>query len=150
MIHHDVGIDGNKGVKGRKRHVMVDSLGILLAAVVTAANVSDNQGLSLLLERVRNLDLKLERLYLLYVDGGYHGSPLVQWVMDSFGWILEIVLRPKEQKGFTPLPRRWVVERTFGWFYWCRRLSRDYECSTESAEAWIYIASIRLLLRRLA
>ncbi|WP_398339554.1 transposase [[Leptolyngbya] sp. PCC 7376] len=74
----------------------------------------------------------------------------MRWVMNSFGWILEVVLRPKEQKSFTPLPRRWVVERTFGWFYWCRRLSRDYECSTESAEAWIYIASMRLLLRRLA
>ena len=150
MIHHDVGVDGNKRVKGRKRHVLVDSLGIPLAAVVTAANVSDNQGLRLLLERVRHLDLKLERLSVLYVDGGYHGSNLVRWVMDSFGWILESVLRPKEQKGFTPLPRRWVVERTFGWFYWCRRLSRDYECSIDSAEAWIYIASIRLLLRRLA
>lgn len=150
MIHDDVGIDGNKGIKGRKRHVMVDSLGILLAVVVTAANVSDNRGLRLLLERVRNLDVNLEHLYLLYVDGGYRGSNLVQWVMDSFGWILEIVLRCKEQKGFTPLPRRWVVERTFGWFYWCRRLSRDYECSTKSSEAWIYIASIRLLLQRLA
>lgn len=110
MIHDDVGIDGNKGIKGRKRHVMVDSLGILLAVVVTAANVSDNRGLRLLLERVRNLDVNLEHLYLLYVDGGYRGSNLVQWVMDSFGWILEIVLRCKEQKGFTPLPRRWVVE----------------------------------------
>lgn len=150
MIHQNVGVDGNKRVKGRKRHVMVDSLGIPLAVVVTAANVSDNQGLRLLLERVQNLGMNLERLYLLYVDGGYHGSNLVRWVMDTFGLIVEIVLRPQEQKGFTPLPRRWVVERTFGWFYWCRRLSRDYECSIESSEAWIYIASIRLLLRRLA
>ncbi len=70
--------------------------------------------------------------------------------MDTFGWILEQVLRLVERKDFTPLPKRWVVERTFGWFYWCRRLSRDYECSTHSAEAWIYLASIRLLLRRLA
>ena len=150
MIDQDVGIDGNKCIKGRKRHVMVDSLGLPLVAVVTAANVSDNQGLRLLLERVQNLDINLKRLYLLYVDGGYRGFNLVKWVMDSFGWILGIVLRPEEQKGFTPLPRRWVVERTFGWFYWCRRLSRDYECSTESSEAWIYIASIRLLIRRLA
>ena len=150
MIHDDVGIDGNKRVKGRKRHIIVDSLGILLAVVVTAANVSDTQGLRLLLMRVQSLKLNLERLYLLYVDGGYHGENLLRWVMDKFGWILETVLRPEECQGFTPLPRRWVVERTFGWFYWCRRLSRDYECSTESAEAWIYLASIRLLLRRLA
>ena len=150
MIHQDVGVDGNKRVKGRKRHLMVDSLGIPLAVIVTAANVSDIKGLRLLLERVKSLDLNLEHLYLLYVDGGYHGAKLMRWVMDSFGWILAVVLRPKEQTSFTPLPRRWVVERTFGWFYWCRRLSRDYECSTESAEAWIYIASIRLLLRRLA
>ncbi|WP_160148412.1 transposase [[Leptolyngbya] sp. PCC 7376] len=74
MMHQDVGIDGNKGVKGRKRHVMVDSLGITIAAVVTAANVSDNQGLRLLLERVQYLDLNLERLYLLYADGGYRDS----------------------------------------------------------------------------
>lgn len=150
MISQDVGVDGNKKVKGRKRHIMADGLGLLLAAVVTAANVTDSQGLRLLLEKVKSLELNLERLYLIYVDGGYQGFDLVRWVMDCFGWILEQVLRPKETKGFVPLPRRWVVERTFGWFYWCRRLSRDYECSTQSAEAWIYLASIRLLLRRLA
>ncbi|MEB3225168.1 MAG: transposase, partial [Synechococcus sp.] len=150
MIHQDVGVDGNKKVKGRKRHILVDSLGILMAVVVTAANISEGQGLRLLLEQVQSMGLKLERFYLLYVDGGYHGENLVHWVMDKFGWILEKVLRPEERKGFTPLPRRWVVERTFGWFYWCRRLSRDYECSTRSAEAWIYLASIRILLRRLA
>jgi len=152
MIHQQVGIDGNKRVKGRKRHIIVDSLGILIAVVVTAANVSDTQGLRRLLTRVQSLKLNLERLYLLYVDGGYHGQSLLRWVMDKLGWIwiVETVLRPEECKGFTPLPRRWVVERTFGWFYGCRRLSRDYECSTESAEAWIYLASIRILLRRLA
>jgi transposase len=150
MISQDVGVDGNKKVKGRKRHTMTDGLGLLLAVVVTAANVADSQGLRLLLEKVKSRDLNLERLYLIYVDGGYPGFDLVKWVMDCFGWILEQVLRPKETTGFVPLPRRWVVERTFGWFYWCRRLSRDYECSTQSAEAWIYLASIRLLLRRLA
>ena len=85
-----------------------------------------------------------------YVDGGYRGQDLVRWVMDTFGVILQMVLRPQEHRGFQVLPRRWVIERTFGWFYWCRRLSRDYECTTESAEAWLYLASIRLLLRRLA
>ena len=150
MISEDIGVDGNKKVKGRKRHIMVDSLGLLLVVVVTAANVADSQGLRLLLNKIKSLEVNLERLYLIYVDGGYKGIELVKWVMDTFGWILEQVLRPEERKGFTPIPRRWVVERTFGWFYWCRRLSRDYECSTRSAEAWIYLASIRLLLRRLA
>jgi putative transposase len=150
MISQDVGVDGNKRVKGRKRHVMVDSLGLLWVVVVTAANVAESKGLCLLLQRIQSLHLNLERLYLIYVDGGYRGFDLIRWVMDSFGWILESVMRPKEVKDFVPLPRRWVVERTFGWFYWCRRLSRDYECSTESSEAWIYLASIRLLLRRLA
>jgi len=149
-IHNDVGVDGNKKVKGRKRHILVDSLGLLLVVVVTAANVSEAQGLKLLLERLRAFCGDLSRLYLVYVDGGYKGEALVKWVMDCFGWILDIVLRPQEMTGFVALPRRWVVERTFGWFYWCRRLSRDYECLTESAEAWIYLASIRILLRRLA
>lgn len=150
MIHHDVGVDGNKRVKGRKRHLMVDSLGIPLEIVVTAANISDAEGLKQLLERIQKRSLDLSCLYLIYVDGGYKGFELVKWVMDCFGWILEMVLRPHEQKGFVVLPRRWVVERTFGWFYWCRRLSRDYEVLTKTSEAWIYWASIRLLVRRLA
>ncbi|MFN9176054.1 MAG: transposase, partial [Synechocystis sp.] len=90
------------------------------------------------------------RLYLIYVDGGYKGFKLVKWVMDCFGWILEMVLRPQEKKGFVVLPRRGVVERTFGWFYWCRRLSRDYEGLTKTSEVCIYWAYIRLLVRRLA
>ena len=150
MIHHAVGVDGNKRVKGRKRHILGDSLGLLMVAVVTAANVSDAQGLRLLLEKLRCSTFNLKRCYLLYVDGGYRGQELLQWVMDTFGVILHMVLRPQERRGFYVLPRRWVIERTFGWFYWCRRLSRDYECTTESAEAWLYLASIRLLLRRLA
>ena len=109
MIHQDVGVDGNKKVKGRKRHILVDSLGILMAVVVTAANISEGQGLRLLLEQVQSMGLNLERFYLLYVDGGYHGENLVHWVMDKFGWILEKVLRPEERKGFTPLPRRWEL-----------------------------------------
>nr|WP_225901122.1 transposase [[Leptolyngbya] sp. PCC 7376] len=91
-----------------------------------------------------------QRWYLLYVDGGYRGQALCHWVMDTFGVILQMVLRPSERKDFCLLPRRWVIERTFGWFYWCRRLSRDYEYTTASAEAFLYLASIRLLLRRLA
>lgn len=137
-------------IEGRKRHLLVDSLGLLLTGVVTAANTAESQGLRCLLEKAKLLHLNLQRLYLLYTDGGYKGFKLVKWVMDLLvGYSNELsVLAPS--KGFQLLRRRWVVERTFGWFYWCRRLSRDYEYSTQSAEAWIYLASIRLLLRRLA
>lgn len=150
MVSESVGYDGGKKIKGRKRHILVDSLGYLLVAVVTAANISEGAGLRRLLERAVQLDVDLTRLWTILVDGGYVGENLVRWVMDSWGWILEKVLRPKEKPGFSLIPRRWVVERTFGWFRWCRRFGRDYERKPLTAESWLYIASIRLLLRRLA
>ena len=150
MVSESVGYDGGKKLKGRKRHLLVDSLGYLLVAVVTAANVSEGAGLRQLLERAAQLEVDLTRLWTILVDGGYVGENLVRWVMDSWGWILEKVLRPKEKPGFSLVPRRWVVERTFGWFRWCRRFSRDYERKPLTAESWLYIASIRLLLRRLS
>lgn len=150
MVSESVGYDGGKKVKGRKRHILVDSLGYLLVAVVTAANVSEGAGLHLLLERAAQLGVDLTRLWTIVVDGGYVGEKLVRWVMDTWGWILEKVLRPKEKRGFCLVPKRWVVERTFGWFRWCRRFGRDYERKPLTAESWLYIASIRLLLRRLA
>lgn len=150
MVSKEVGYDGGKQVRGRKRHVLVDTLGLLVVAVVTAANVSEGAGLKKLLLRARERRVNLQRLIVLYVDGGYRGEALFEWVIKTFRWVLESVLRPPGTKGFVLLPKRWVVERTFGWFTWCRRLNRDYEYSTQSAEAWIYIASIRLLLRRLA
>ena len=91
----------------------------------------------------------MEHLGVVLVDGGYQGAALVRWVMDTWRWVLEKVLRPSETKGFVVIPKRWVGERCFGWFRWCRRLSRDYEYSLHSAESWVYIASIRLLFRRL-
>lgn len=148
MVSESVGYDGGKKVKGRKRHILVDSLGYLLVAVVTAANVSEGAGLRQLLERAKELEVDLSRLWTIVVDGGYIGEKLVRWVMDSWGWILEKVLRPKEKRGFCLVPKRWVVERTFGWFRWCRRFGRDYERKPATAESWLYIASIRLLLRR--
>jgi putative transposase len=150
MVSKSVGYDGGKKVKGRKRHLLVDSLGGLIVAVVTAANVSEGAGLRQLLERAAQLQVNLNRLWVIVVDGGYMGEALVRWVMDSWGWILQKVVRPKEHRRFVLLPQRWVVERTFGWFRWCRRFSRDYEANPLTAETWIYIASIRLLLRQLA
>ena len=149
MVSEAVGYDGGKRVKGRKRHLLVDSLGILLVAVVTAANCSEGAGLRQLLHRAQARQVHLERLRVILVDGGYVGSALVHWVMETWGWILETVLRPRERRGFVLVPRRWVVERTLGWLRWCRRLSRDYERQPRSAEVWIYLASIRLLLRQL-
>lgn len=90
------------------------------------------------------------RLIKIWVDGGYRGENFMRWVMDIYGWILETVLRSDTAKGFEVLPRRWVVERTFGWFNWCRRLSKDYEVLPATSEAMIQVAMIRIMLRRLA
>ena len=92
----------------------------------------------------------VSRLYTVWVDGGYDGNPFLRWVMDTCRWLVQVVLRPHERKGFVLLPKRWVVERTFGWFNWCRRLSKDYELLPETAETFIYLAMIRIMLRRLA
>ena len=93
---------------------------------------------------------KLKRLHTVWMDGGYRGQDFMRRVMNMFGWIVEIVLRPLEKKGFIVLPKRWVVERTFGWLNWCRRLSKDYERLVETSETFIYIAMIRIMVRRLA
>ena len=130
---------------GRKRHLVVDTLGLLLAVVVHAANVQDRDGAKLVLAQAR---ARCPRLQLLWADGNYAGQ-LIDWVREKCGWVLEIVKRPAEAKGFQLLPRRWVVERTFAWLGRYRRLSKDYEATTASSEAWITIAMIHLMLRRL-
>jgi putative transposase len=93
---------------------------------------------------------KYPRLIRIFVDGGFSGEGLMRFVMDTFGFILETVLRSDKAKGFEVLPKRWVVERTFGWFNYWRRLNKDYEVLPETSEAFIYIGMIRLMLRRLA
>jgi putative transposase len=139
------GFDSGKLVKGRKRHLLVDTLGLLLAVVVTAANVSENEGAKLVFQRLRGC---CKKLLLIWVDGGYKAG-LWAWVTDRFRFRLQQVLRCDKAKGFVVLPRRWVVERTFAWLNNCRRLSKDYEALTETSEAFIYIAMTRLMLRRL-
>lgn len=140
------GYDSGKMVKGRKRHLLVDTLGLLLAIVVTAASVSDAAGARLLFARLGGGCKKLRRIW---VDGTYRGK-LLDWVMDHCWFLLEPVLRSEEMKGFVVLPRRWVVERTFAWLTQCRRLGKDYEVLPASSEAMIYIAMTRLMIRRLA
>lgn len=145
-IGGESGYDGGKKINGRKRHILVDTLGLLIAVVVHSAAVQDRDGVKELLLKVKK---KLPRLKLIWADGGYTGK-LVDWVQGVFKWILEIVKRPEDQKGFEVLPRRWVVERTFGWFGHYRRLSKDYERCTQNSETMIYAAMVRLMLRRLA
>ena len=140
------GYDAGKHVMGRKRHILVDTLGLLLAVVVTAASVSDPAGARQLLRHLGGFCKNLRKIW---VDGTYRGQ-LLEWVDQRFRFRLEAVVPPKGQKGFTLLPRRWVVERTLAWFGCNRRLSKDYEGATTSSEAMIYIVMIRLMLRRLA
>jgi putative transposase len=134
-------------VTGRKRHVLVDTLGMVLMVVVHAASTQEQDGAKLVLERVRG---RLPRLRLIWADGGYHVHWLLDWVRTVCHWVLEIVQRPEGAKGFVLLPRRWVVERTFGWLSHYRVLSKDYEVLPRNSEAVVYVAMIHLMLRRLA
>ena len=140
------GYDGGKRITGRKRHLLVDTLGLTLAVLVTAADMPDREGARQLLRRGCGFGRKLR---LIWVDGAYRGS-LQRWVAQRFRFRLQPVLRPQEQKGFSVLPRRWVVERTFAWLGLNRRLCKDYERLPESSVAFIHIAMIRLMVRRLA
>jgi putative transposase len=140
------GFDKAKLINGRKRHVLVDTQGLLMAVAVTSADVQDRDGARLLLSRLGGACKKLR---LIWVDGGYRGQ-LLDWVSERFHFRLRVVLRPEEQKRFKVLPRRWVVERTFAWLNHHRRLSKDYEGQEASSETMIYIVMIRLMLRRLA
>jgi putative transposase len=113
--------------------------------VVHAANIQDRDGAKLVLAKLAG---RFPRLCLIWADGGYAGQ-LVEWVQATWHWLLAIVTRPDDARGFVVLPKRWIVERTFGWLGRCRRLSKDYEARTESSEAWIHVAMIHLMLRRL-
>jgi len=131
-------------VKGRKRHILVDTLGLLLMVVVHPADIQDRDGAKLVLEKAK---LLFPRLSLIWADGGYAGQ-LIDWVKVACGWLLKIVKRDPDVKGFQVLPWRWVVERTFGWLPHYRRLSKDYEMLTETSEAMVYVAMARVMLRR--
>jgi transposase len=150
MVHKEVGYDAGKKIKGRKRHLLVDTLGLVLTVIVSAANLPEREGATQIFSKMYNQRQKYPRLVRVWVDGGYSGAEFLRWVMDIYRLALEVVLRPNETKKFVLLPRRWVVERTFGWFNWCRRLSKDYEYTTSSSQAFIYISMIRIMLRRLA
>ncbi len=135
------GFDGAKLVTGRKRHILVDVMGLLLVVLVHKASIQERAGAKSLLQRAKQKGFA--RLCLVWADGGYSGSPMINWVF-------EVVKRSDNVKGFQLLPRRWVVERTFSWLGRYRRLSKDYEVLPQTSEALIYAAMVNLMLARLA
>lgn len=144
------GVDVHKQTPGRKRHLVVDVLGLILLVVVHSASLQDGAGglltLQKLFERIKgSLHTRWCRLKLIWADGGY--TSIVEIVRQQFGWALEIVKRSDHLQGFKVLPHRWVVERTFGWLGRYRRLARDYEHTTSSSESMVYIASTRRMLK---
>jgi putative transposase len=141
-----LGFDAGKKINGRKRHILVETTGLVLLAIVHRASIQDRDGARLVLEQARTQFPTLQKIW---ADGGYAGK-LVEWVTQTCGWILEIVKRSDHAVGFKLLPRRWVVERTFGWLMKYRRFSRDYEHYSQTGEAMIYAAMTHLMLRRLA
>jgi putative transposase len=140
------GFDAGKKVKGRKRHIVVDTLGLLIAVVVTAANVQDYHGAKPTLTRAKD---RCPGLKVVWVDGIYEKQWLIDWARGECGWELQVVKRSDKEKGFKVLPKRWVVERTFGWLGRYRRLSKDYEVLAETSEALIQMAMIHVMVRRL-
>ena len=142
---YEVSIWGKK-INGIKRHILVDVLGLLLVVVVHTANIQDRDGAKLVFSKAKRL---FPRLRLIWADGGYAGK-LVDYVYKLYWWILQIVKRSDDQKGFVLLPRRWVVERTFGWLMNYRRLCRNYEYWTETSETMVKVAMTHIMLRRLA
>src|SRR3954451_986676 len=141
------GRDNHKNVDGRKRHIVVDSMGLLLAVLVTAADVDDARAAKELFPRLQRQPVgKVRRVF---ADNKYHNFALYEWVEDNAHWDLVIVKRPEGKKGWVDLPLRWTVERTFAWLGRCRRLSKDREKSVRSSEAFVKLAMIHLMLNRL-
>ncbi len=153
------GYDGGKKISGRKRHLLVDSTGLVSGVVVHKGNIADRDGARLLLGKAA---AELPRMERVWADRGYNGK-IGEWIKEQLGWTLEIVKPPRRwvrvapgedpppyPRGFIVLPRRWVIERTFAWIGRNRRMSRDYEFLAETTEALVYVAMIRLMLRRLA
>ena len=154
------GYDGGKKISGRKRHLLVDTEGLVIAVTVHEASIADRDGAKLLLEKVGGD--RLPRMQKIWADRGYNGK-IGEWIKERLGWALEIVKPPRRwvrvpaneepppyPAGFIVLPRRWVIERTIAWIMRNRRMSRDYEFLAQTTEVLIYVAMIRLMLRRLA
>lgn len=141
------GFDAGKKINGRKRHIVTDTLGHLVGLVVHGADVQDRDGAVEVLASIRH---RYPWLRHVFADGGYGGDKLKGRLTKVGQWTLQIIKRSDHAKGFVVLPRRWVVERTFAWLGRCRRLAKDYEKTIASAEAWIFVANLRILTRRVA
>lgn len=147
-----IGYDGGKKIRGRKRFILVDTLGLVLGVYVCGANISEKAGAKELLKQLkkersgRSLCGQIQKVW---VDGGYRGVDLINWVKNLWNWIWEVTLRSDNKKGFVVIPKRWVVERSFGWMVQSRRLARDYEKTTQSSTSFIHIAMIRIMLNRI-
>lgn len=139
------GIDGNKKINGRKRHILTDTLGLVMSLVVHNANINDRQAGKQVLEKAKH---KFARLTKVLADQGYTGD-FLDWVSIKCNWVLEIVHKVVGEGGFQVLPKRWIVERTFGWFNFQRRLAKDYETLIPCSEAMVQMAMIRLMLNKL-
>jgi putative transposase len=144
---HPSGYDAHKNLKGRKRHLLVDTLGLPLSVYVTSADVQDRVGARCLLAGLKPFVLRLKKIL---ADGAYTGEKLAGWCKEQGEWELQIVERSADTAGFAVLPHRWIVERTLGWLMRNRRLSKDYERMVQSSEAFIEVAMIRVILKRLA
>jgi len=141
------GYDAGKKTKGRKRHIITDTNGFLVHAIVHSADIQDRDGAPMVLGDIR---YSFPWLRHVFADGGYAGGKLRQALEKLGDWTIEIIKRSDRAKGFVILPRRWVVERTFAWLNRNRRLAKDFEQSIASATAWIFMASVQLLTRRIA
>ena len=141
------GFDAGKKISGRKRHLLVDTIGLLIAAIVHRADIQDRDGAPLLLATMRSAFPWLRHVF---ADAGYAGEKLRHALSKLGQWTVDIIKRSDTASGFQPLPRRWVVERSIAWLNRNRRLAKDFEATIESAQAWLFIASVKLLTRRIA
>ena len=141
------GFDGGKKVKGRKRHIVVDSQGLLIGVLVTEANASERLGAVIVINEAKD---KLSKLEVLWVDQGYSGQNFARTVQEICGNRVRVEVIKRTSQTFERLPKRWIVERTFGWLNRFRRLSKDYEVYSDVSEAMIYGSLIHLMVRRLA
>jgi putative transposase len=142
------GYDAGKKVRGRKRHLVVDTLGLVLAVAVTSARADDGTSAPVVLGKLRAEDYP--RLRVIFADGKYHNHALAAWQRQRrVGYEVVVVSRPPGQRGFVALPKRWVVERTLAWLGRCRRLSKDYEYYTASSESWVQVSALHQMVRKL-
>jgi putative transposase len=147
------GFDNAKKIKGRKRHIAVDTMGFIIALVVHKASIPERKGAKFLLQRIAKRRIDFPRLIKFLVDGGYSGEEFAYWVRTkfrAFKWTVQTVKKLTGIKRFVVLPKRWIVERTFGWFEGSRRLAKDFERSPKSSEAFIHLVMIKIAIQQLA